>query len=308
MKTRSADRARGAFRAAFIALLVVTVPTITAADGAMPIRVRATVEPNLKDPTATGPTPLSVLGIKWDANTRSDIEKKVAETFAAQLQELFKHWDFAAEAPGPYATLHLRLVEFAGTPKNIEFQLKRSLKEDESDAQEMWHTTWLRPGDVQLRKVPTGTEAPGVIAAALRLIEAREEQIIRDWIAHVPLAKGGRWIDPVPPEVNALRLVLALPDERFDPLRLSILSVSGQPPDGAGGEIQMRMKGIAMTERFELRPGQVIPALVVSPEGAEWSGRTVQSARALQIGWIFLEEFKEPLNDGFQPIPAPPPQ
>lgn len=304
METASADRARRALGAGLIAILAAGIPF--AAGAAVPIRVRVIIEPTME----TSPN-IGALGTAWDAAARGEIETRIAEKFSAHLQERFRHWDFAPAPEQAYATLRLRAIEFPGQPNKIEFQLQRYLGDEPAGAVELWRMDWLQPGDVQARRVPKRALAPDVIATALRKIDSnREEQLIRDWLTRVPLAKGGRWIDPAPPTVRELQLAVALPEERFNPLKVSILKVSGKPAGGAAGpEVQLRMKGINAQRELELAPGQSIAALVVCPDGSEWDGRSVQSARALEIGWIFLEEFMEPVNEDFaEPVPQPVPQ
>lgn len=309
MQTASADRALRALRAGLIAVLGVAIPTAAEAAGGMPIRVHVVIEPTMETSQSFG-----VLGTAWDLATRAEIEKSVAEKFSVHLQGRFPHWDFASAPEKAYATLRLRAIEFPGQPNKIELQLQRypgGGKPQPQDVTELWRVDWLQPGDVQARRVPKRATAPDVIFAALLKIDAKpEEQLIRDWLTRVPLAKGGKWIDPVPANVRELRLAVALPGQRFDPLRVSILTVSGKPTSGAAEpEVELRMKGIDVRRDLQLPSGESIAALVVCPDGAEWDARSVQGARSLEIGWIFLHEFKEPVNEGFaDPLRQPVPQ
>lgn len=310
MEKAIADRALHVHRLGLATILTAAFFSSMAASAGMPIHVRVVVEEKM-----SGSEDIGVLGTAWDPQARSEIETRVAEKFSAHLRERFPHWDFDSVPATAYATLRLRLIEFSGMPNKIEFQLQRYLGNREAvadaDVREVWRMDWLLPGDVQARRVPKRAAAPDVIAAALRRIDRSnsiEEQRISSWLAEVPLATGGRWIDPAPPDIGNLRLVVALPEDRFDPLKVSILEVSGRPPGDAAAEVRMRMKGISMSEAYKPVSGEVFPALVVCPEGPEWSARTVQNARALKIGYIFLEEFKEPVNDEFASLSPAPPQ
>lgn len=295
MLTRSVEGTLGVFAAGLIATLAAAVSL--ASDGATPIRVVVAVAPKME-----GAEGSSTLATVWGPENRGTIESGVAEKFCAHLQERFRHWDFAPAHEKIYATLRLRLIEFPGEPNRVLFQLQRYPADREAEAIEVWRMDWLQPGDIQASGVPVPARAPDVIATSLRRIDsAAQEQAIRDWLAKVPLAAGGRWIDPAPPSVMALRLAVAMPRDRFEALTASTLKISGKAPGAP--EMRLHMKGTADAEMFELEPGRAILALVVTPEGeAEWTALTVERALALKIGLIFLEKEEDPGSADFFPI------
>lgn len=295
MLTRSAKGMRGALAAAIVTALTGTAAH--AGDGATPIRVRVAIAPKME-----GVADASTLSAVWGADKRAAIESGVAEKFSAHLQERFRHWDFEPAHDRTYATLRLRLIEFPGEPNRVLFQLQRYPAEREAEAVELWRMDWLQPGDIQASGVPVPARAPDVIATALRRIDAAaQEQLIRDWLAKVPLAAGGRWIDPAPSSVMELRLAVAMPRERFEALAASTLRIAGKP--SAGNEVLLNMKGTTDGEMVELAPGQPMLALVVTPEGATpWDTLSVERARQLRIGLIFLEKEEDPGNADFFPI------
>lgn len=295
MLTRSAEGTLAALAAGLIAVLAASA--VFAASGATPIRVRVAVAPTMEGANAR-----SILATVWGPENRATIETKVAEKLSSHLQERFRHWDFAPAPEKTYATLRLRLIEFSGEPGRVVFQLQRYAADREAEAVEVWRMDWLQPGDIQLSGVPVPARAPDVIATALRRIDgAAQEQAIRDWLAKVPLASGGRWIDPAPSSVMALRLAVAMPKERFEALSASTLNISGKAPDAP--EMRLHMKGTPDGEPLEFAPGQPILALVVTPEGeAQWTALSVERARALRIGLIYLEKEEDPGNPDFFPI------
>ena len=230
----------------------------------------------------------------WGDQRKEEIRATIRTALIKDLAAVFPYYEFGEAVAAPKRMLVFRVVASDSTAANVELQaLRRSGQPDQ-----VWSASWLNPGDVLSQGYPAAARAADVILQAFRKNFVEQHQLhLDEWLwTHVPIAKGGRWVDQSPTPTS-LEIALPLPFARFGILEQSVFLIECKGLGNRSETLESNATG-GRVKFPTTAPSEAYEALVVLPRFHNFAGARTEidqdeaaRVRALTLDLVYVKQY-----------------